>query len=94
MKTERKVIKAPEPSLDFKFRKISLVWILTMTENMQMMLEQGGTELAQAGTQRLAAVWAEKLGKHIAREFNLPDTIEGALQLLDIYNRVQSNNNF
>ena len=59
-----------------------------MTEIMKIMLEQGGPELAQAGTQRLAAVWAEKLGKHITREFNLPDTIEGALQLLDIYNQI------
>jgi len=52
------------------------------------MLEQGGPELASAGVYRTAEVWAGKLGKHIVREFELPDTIEGALQLLDIYNQI------
>jgi len=88
METERKVIVAPEPSLDFKFRKISLAWILTLGESIQIMLEQGGPELASAGVYRTAEVWAGKLGKHIVREFELPDTIEGALQLLDIYNQI------
>ena len=88
METERKVIKAPEPSLDFKFRKISLAWILTLGESIKIMLEQGGPELALTGVERAAAAWAEKLGKHIVRDYKLPDTIEGALQLLDIYNQV------
>ena len=65
METERKVIVAPEPSLDFKFRKISLAWILTLGESIQIMLEQGGPELASAGVYRTAEVWAGKLGKHI-----------------------------
>ncbi len=88
MEKERKVIEAPEPSLDFKFRKISLTWILTLQESMKIMLEQGGPELALIATKRTADAWAGKLGKHIARDFELPDTIEGALQLLDIYNQI------
>ena len=88
METERKTITAPEPSLDFKFRKISLAWILTLAGSIQIMLEQGGPELASAGVKRTAAVWAEKLGKHIVRDYEIPDTIEGALQLLDMYNQI------
>ena len=88
METERKVISAPEPSLDFKYRKISLAWILTLGESIQILLEQGGPDLALTGVKRTADAWAGKLGKHIAREFELPDTIEGALQLLDIYNQI------
>ena len=87
METERKTIVAPEPSLDFKFRKISLAWILTLGESIQIMLEQGGPELASAGVFRMSESWAGKLGKHIVREYELPDTVEGALQLLDIYNQ-------
>ena len=63
METERKVIVAPEPSLDFKFRKISLAWILTLGESIQIMLEQGGPELASAGVYRTAEVWAGKYEK-------------------------------
>ncbi len=88
MKAERKVIEAPEPPLDFKFRKISLAWILTLRENIKMLTEQGGPELALTGIKRAAAAWAEKLSKHIIRDFKLPDTMEGALQLLDIYNQI------
>ena len=88
METEKKVIVAPEPSLDFKFRKISLAWILTLGESIQMMLEQGGPELASAYVYRTAEVWAGKLGEHIVRDYELPDTIEGAVQLLNIYNQV------
>ncbi len=88
MASERKVITAPEPSIDFKFRKISLTWILTLRENIKILIEQGGPELALAGIKRSAAVWAEKLGKHVVRDYEIPDTIEGALQLLDIYNQI------
>ncbi len=88
METGRKVITAPEPSLDFKFRKISLTWILTLRENIKILAEQGGPELALAGVKRSAAVWAEKLGKHVVRDYKIPNTIEGALQLLDIYNQI------
>ncbi len=88
METERKVIVAPEASLDFKFRKISLAWILTLGESIQIMLEQGGPELALAGVKRTAAVWADKLGKHIVRDYGIPNTVEGALQLLDMYNQI------
>jgi hypothetical protein len=88
METERKVIEAPEPSLDFKFRKISLAWILTLTETIKILLEQGGPELAQIGVERTADAWAGKLGKHIVRDHEIPDTVEGALQLLDTYNQI------
>ena len=88
MSEEIKSITAPEPSLDFKFRKISLAWILTLQESIKILLEQGGPELALTGVKRVAEAWAGKLGKHIVREYELPDTLEGALQLLDIYNQI------
>ena len=67
MGTEKKVITAPEPSLDFKFRKISLAWILTLAESIQIMLEQGGPELASAGVYRMSEAWAGKLGEHVVK---------------------------
>ncbi len=88
MESERKVIKAPEPSLDFKFRKISLAWILTLQENMKIQIEQGGPELALTAVKRAASAWATKLSGHIVRDYKLPETMEGALQLLDIYNQI------
>jgi len=88
MGTERKVIVGPEPSLDFKFRKISLTWILTLGETIKILLEQGGPELAQIGVERTADAWAPKLGKHIVRDYGIPDTVEGALQLLHTYNQI------
>ncbi len=88
MGTERKHIVAREASLDFKFRKISLTWILTLREAMAIMLEEGGPELAAKGTRRMAAVWAEKIGAHIVKEFDIPDTVEGALELMVIYNTI------
>ncbi len=88
MESEKKVITAPKPSIDFKFRKISLAWILTVKENINIQIEQGGPELALAGIKRAADAWATKLSNHIVRDYKLPDTIEGALQLLEIYNQI------
>lgn len=88
MESERKVIKAPQSSIDFKFRKISLAFILTIRENMKIQIEQGGPELALASLKRTASALATKLGKHIVRDYELPKSMEGALQLLDIYNQI------
>jgi hypothetical protein len=55
---------------------------------MQIQIEQGGPELAFAGLIRTILSYAAKLGEHIVRDYELPKSMEGALQLLVIYNQI------
>ena len=86
--TERKNIEAADAPDEYRYRKIYLSMLLGLASNFAIIQELGGNELVQKATHNAVSAWGKKISTHIARDFNLPKTIEGALELLIIYNDI------
>ena len=89
--TKRKTIEVPVIPDEYRYRKIYLAMMICFKSNLDFMVEKGGIEMAQEGFQRAASGFSKKLGQHIVRDFKIPSTLEGAMQLSEIYNRYIAN---
>jgi len=86
--TERKYIEVADVPDEYRYRKILLTLLIGLKSDFDLLRETGGVELATKGMFNATSAWGKKIGAHIARDFNLPKTIEGALELAIIYNTV------
>ncbi len=86
--TERKNIEVADVPDEYRYRKIYLSLLLSLASNFALFEEVGGKELVQKATHNAVSAWGKKLSEHIARDYNTPKTIEGALELLIIYNDI------
>ena len=89
--TERKYIEIADVQDEYRYRKILLTLLIGVKSDLDLLKEKGGVELATRGLFNAVEAWGTKIGEHIARDFNLPKTIEGALESLVIYNAIWSN---
>ena len=86
--TEKKYIEIADVQDEYRYRKILLTLLIGVKSDLDLLKEKGGVELATKGMFNATSAWGNKIGAHIARDFNLPKTIEGALELLIIYNAI------
>ena len=86
--TEKKYIEVADPPDEYRFRKILLTLLIALRSDFELFKETGGVELATKGMFNASSAWGKKIAEHIARDFNLPKTIEGALKSCIIYNAI------
>jgi hypothetical protein len=81
-------IEPPEVSDDYKYRRIYLAFLKSMETMMPVIVKHEGVEGGKKVYFAATANFARALGRKIVKDYAIAPDLEGALRLLEVYNRI------
>jgi hypothetical protein len=88
METAGRRIEPPEVSADYKYRRIYLAFLKSLETMMPVIVKHEGVEGAKKVYFAATGNFARALGHKIVKDYALAPDLEGALRLLEVYNRI------